>query len=147
MKAGFEEKFSSLQSDMVNICLENVQGRANNIYIYCYHNDNHIFCNYFYKIKGKLVKKHKLNEAISFWEKKYDVSIDRQKQVTNILLDDLRKIKQLCDEYEHPMPIIIKLNCTISKPKHYSLKADYEYEVNKTEISPAELSEEWFSNL
>lgn len=35
MEKTFEDYFSEIQSDMVDICLEYVQDRADEVYIYC----------------------------------------------------------------------------------------------------------------
>ena len=43
----FEDYFSELQADMVSICMEYVEKRAERIYIYCYFEDNVISSGFF----------------------------------------------------------------------------------------------------
>lgn len=150
MKKGFEQQFSALQSDMIDICLENVEDRAEAIYIYGYYNKGRTFCNYFYKIHGKLVKKHQLNDAVLAGERQYDVSVGRQRMVLKILTEDLLKIQKTCEAYGHPMPEELKLICTIHTdgPKKYRMKAEYAYEKEKDgKTGPGDWAEEWFSSL
>ena len=51
------------------------------------------------------MKKHKLNEEIP----SCDVSTDTQGQVLRILVDDLKQLEQVCEDFERPMPTEIKL--------------------------------------
>ena len=83
----FEDYFSELQADMVAICLEYVENRAEKIYIYCSFENGMISSGFFYRVNGKIVKKNKLNDVIVDGQKKYDVSIERQKGAINIQQD------------------------------------------------------------
>ena len=60
----FEDYFSEIQADIVSICLEYVEGRAEKIYIICSLESNVISQYYFYKVIGMVVRKHKLNDSI-----------------------------------------------------------------------------------
>ena len=60
----FEDYFSELQTDMVEICLEYVEDRAEKIYIYSSFEGGVQSCNFFYKVNGKVVKKSRLNDVI-----------------------------------------------------------------------------------
>ena len=59
-----EDYFSEIQADMVSICLEYVEKRAEKIYIYCSFEDGMISSGFFYKVNSKIVKKNKLNDVI-----------------------------------------------------------------------------------
>lgn len=48
----FEDYFSEIQEDIVSICLEYVEGRAEKIYIICSFESNVISHYYFYKVNG-----------------------------------------------------------------------------------------------
>ncbi len=100
----FEDKFSELQADMVSICLNNVKKRAEKIYIYCSYENGVISSSYFYNINGNIVERHKLNEAIKIGEERYDVSVDRQKDVMKIINSDIEELLKICKEYGRPMP-------------------------------------------
>ena len=104
----FEDYFSEIQADMVSICLEYVEKRAEKIYIYCSFEDGMISSGFFYKVNSKIVKKNKLNDVIVDGQKKYDVSIPRQKGAINIINDDIKALKRLCQEHQKEMPTQIK---------------------------------------
>ena len=72
-KKSFEDEFTELQKDMIDICLEYVNDNAQVIYIYgsC---EGHTLCgDVFFKINDKILKKHKLNDANNVVS--YDVSL------------------------------------------------------------------------
>ena len=100
----FEDYFSEIQADMVSICLEYVEKRAEKIYIYGSFENGMISSGFFYKVNSKIVKKNKLNDVIVDGQKKYDVSIPRQKGAINIINDDIKALKRLCQEYQKEMP-------------------------------------------
>ena len=144
MEKVFEDYFSELQADMVSICLEYVEKRAEIIYIYCSFESNMISSGFFYKVNGKIVKKHKLNDAIATDEKEYDVSIARQKGAVTVINDDIKALKNLCEKYHREMPTQIKLVYDI---KNNKLSADCGYDLyysnHKTKL-PDDILEEWF---
>ena len=143
----FEDKFSELQADMVSICLENVEKRAEKIYIYCSYENGVISSSYFYNINGKIVERHKLNEAIKIGEEKYDVSVDRQKAVIKIINSDIEALLKICKEYDRPMPTEMKIDYDV---KNNSLKAEYKYELvysNDAVKTASDIAAEWFEEV
>ncbi|UTR13930.1 DUF600 domain-containing protein [Salipaludibacillus sp. LMS25] len=144
----FEDKFSELQADMVSICLEYVKNRADAIFIYCSFEEKTISCDFFYCINGKIVERHKLNDAISSEEDfQYDTSGDRQRGVLNIINDNIEGMLKLCEEYSKEMPTEIKLIYNVA---NNSLKADYRYDIvysNHPEKLPHDVSMEWFEEV
>lgn len=144
MEKVFEDYFTELQADMVSICLEYVEKRAEVIYIYCSFESNIVFSGFFYKVNGKIVKKHKLNDAIVTDEKEYDVSITRQKGAITVINDDIKALKDLCEKYHREMPTQIKLIYDI---KNNKLNADCGYDLfysnHKTKTAD-DILEEWF---
>ncbi len=146
-KKVFEDYFSELQADMVDICLENVENRAREIYIYCSYEDNVIVSSYFYNINGMVVSRGCLNDAIRSGEEPYDVSCERQKQVTEILIEDLKKIKDICQKYNKPMPTEIKIVYNV-ETNH--MNADYKYEnvySDDSEKIAYDVLDEWFEEV
>ena len=140
MKNDFEEKFTEYQADMVSICLEYVDWRADAIYIYCSYESNTIYGDCFFEITKKVVKKHQLND-IKGKEKgfEYDVSEDRQRGLLDIISEDIEKIYTLCMKYGKDMPT--EMN---------SLKADYYYENLWTDSETKlglHICEEWFEEV
>jgi poly(A) polymerase Pap1 len=147
----FEDYFSELQADMVSICLEYVFERANKIYIYCSHEEGLVSNDFFYNINGKIVERHKLNDALVNEEVNanfsYDISVDRQKAVVKIINENIKEFIKLCRKYDREMPTEIKIVYDVQANK---LAADYKYDLvhtndsNKTASSIARI---WFEQI
>ena len=146
-KLFFEDKFSELQADMVSICLNNVKKRAEKIYIYCSYENGVISSSYFYNINGNIVERHKLNEAIKIGEERYDVSVDRQKDVIKIINSDIEELLKICKEYGRPMPTEMKIVYDVKNNSH---KAEYKYELvysNDAVKTASDIAAEWFEEV
>ena len=142
----FEDYFSELQTDMVEICLEYVEDRAEKIYIYCSFEGVVQSCNFFYKVNGKVVKKSRLNDVIVDGQEEYDVSIPRQRDVMAILNEDMVALRKLCEEHQREMPTQIKLIYDVAAN---SLDADYRYDIiysNHKNKMADDILEEWFES-
>ena len=135
----FEDEFSELQADMVDICNEYSQGFADKIFIYAA-NEGIILAQHFYCIDFNLYKCSKLNNA--GLKVNFDVSKECQGQVLDILNEDIQKIQNLCEKYNKPIPKLMKL---VYEPKTKKFNADYKYE-NQTsdEISVFDNYDAWF---
>ncbi|MEA4994800.1 MAG: hypothetical protein VB060_13455 [Oscillibacter sp.] len=149
MEKVFEDYFSELQADMVSICLEYVSKKADMIYIYCSCEANAISSNFFYRINGMLVRKHKLNETLNSDEKgfEYDTSGNRQSATLNIINEDIENIKELCEKYNRKMPTEMKL---IYNVKKNSLTANYKYDLiysTDAEKTANDVANEWFDEI
>ena len=148
MKNDFEEKFTEYQADMVSICLEYVDWRADTIYIYCSYESNMIYGDCFFKIHGEVLEAHQLNNIKTDKEDfKYDVSKERQEALQKIILEDIEKINALCRKYERAIPTEIKL---VYDVKSNSLKADYCYEnlwTDSEEKLGLHIFNEWFEEV
>lgn len=118
----FEDYFTEIQSDMVSICLEYVENKADEIYIYTSFESNVATSNYFYNIGGNILKKHNLNNANNGFN--YDVSLERQRDCLQILIDDIKQLVEVCKKYSRPMPTEIKMVYDV-KTKQFN--ADYKY--------------------
>ncbi|UTR13227.1 DUF600 domain-containing protein [Salipaludibacillus sp. LMS25] len=148
MSKVFEDKFSELQADMVSICLEYVEDRAEKIFIHCSLEKKLVSSSFFYCINGKVVERHKLNDALDSEDDfQYDTSGERQSGVLNIINDNIVAMLKLCEEYNREMPTEIKLIYNVAEN---SLKADYRYDMvysNYPDKSPDDISMEWFDEI
>lgn len=147
MSKVFEDYFSEIQTDMVSICLEYVEDRAEKIYIYCSFEEGIVSSDYFYDIKGQIVERHKLNDTLSIGENNYDVSVERQSGVVKILNMDIKSILKLCKEYNRDMPTEMKLIYYIEEN---SLKAEYKYELVYSDDpvkTAGDVAMEWFEEI
>lgn len=139
----FEDFFSEIQADMVNICLEYVDRNAEELYIYCSNENNTMSVSYFYKINNIILERHEVNKEL----KEIDVSISRQQQVISILLNDLQKLENLCKKYNKEVPTEIKIKYNVSKN---SLKAQYKYEIvysNDESKTSENIEQKWINEL
>lgn len=149
MSKVFEDYFSELQTNMVSICLEYVENKADIIYIYCSFEEGVILSDFFYCINDKVVRKHKLNDAIKteLGGFRYDTSVMRQKGVMTIINEDIEKLSKMCNLYKKEMPTEIKLVYDVIKN---SLKADYRYDLvysNNPIKTAADIAMEWFEEV
>jgi hypothetical protein len=146
MVKSFEELFIELQADMIDICLEYADGKAEKIYVYCSFEQNSLTSNVFYCINHALVKKHKLNDAVS-GKTLYDTSTERQRLVITEINKDIEKIHGLCIEHKKPMLTEMKIVYDVG---HKKMTADYKYDVvySKTpDKSAMMVCDEWFDSV
>ncbi|HDR7613117.1 TPA: DUF600 family protein [Bacillus mycoides] len=143
----FEYKFSELQSDMIAICMEFVEDRADKVYVYASREEGIISGRFFYLINNKYVEPHKVNDALENGDERYDVSPKRGFTVLRIICEDIKKIKELCKEYERDMPTEMKLIYDVKSGK---FKAEYKYDLVYTidDIKTADhIADEWFEEV
>lgn len=151
MSKVFEDYFSELQADIVSICLEYVNNRADVIYIYASYELGEYGVDVFYKINNCVVQKHKVNDALQCFEEDpellYDVSRDRQIAMLDIGNEDLLKINDLCKEFNKEMPTEMKLVYDVANNK---LDATYSYDLkysNDPEKISDHIFDEWFEEM
>ena len=128
---------------MVSICLEYVEDSADMIYLYCSFEPNVISADVFYRINGVCVRKHNINNAPGN-HPVYTTTVENQSTVIQILMDDLKAIKQLCDNYQKPMPTEIKVYYNVNNK---SLDAKYKYDPvysNDPVKTADDVFDEWF---
>ncbi|MFE3974581.1 MULTISPECIES: DUF600 domain-containing protein [unclassified Peribacillus] len=143
----FEDIFSELQADMISICMEYVEDRADKVYVYASCEEGIISSSFFYLINNKYVKSHKLNDALENGEERYDMSTERGFMVLDIINENTEKIKVLCKEYERDMPTEMKL---IYDVKSGNFKAEYKYDLvytNDNIKTAHHIANEWFEEL
>lgn len=148
MSKVFENYFSELQADMVSICLEYVDDRAEKIYIYCSCEERVLSSDFFYCIEGKIKERHKLNDDMNKDNNYiYNTSPERQDAVLDILIEDIKKMMLLCNECKREMPTEIKLIYDVEKN---SLKAEYKYDLvysNDPVKTADDIAMEWFEDV
>ncbi|WP_336883429.1 immunity protein YezG family protein [Priestia koreensis] len=143
----FEDQFSELQGDMISICLEYVEDRADKVYVYASCEEGITSGRFFYLINNKYLEPHKLNDALEDGDERYDVSPKRGFMVLRIICEDIKKIKELCEEYGRDMPTEMKL---VYDVKSGNFKADYKYELVYThdDVKTAgHIADEWFEEV
>lgn len=144
---GFEEKFSELQADMISICLEYVEERADKVYVYASSEEGVISTSFYYLINNMYVEAHKVNEAIEIDARKYDVSKERQTAVLRIISEDIKELKELCSLFDKDMPTEMKLIYDVKTGK---FTAEYQYELIYTHDdlkTASHIADEWFEEV
>ncbi|QXE02888.1 immunity protein YezG family protein [Terribacillus sp. DMT04] len=143
----FEDKFSEFQSDMISICLEYVEDRAEKVYVYASCEEGVISSRFFYLINNKYLECHKVNDAVEKGEYEYDVSPERMLAVMRIINEDIEEIKALCNEHEREMPTEMKL---IYDVNNGNFKAQYKYDLvytNHETKTAGQIADEWFEEI
>ncbi len=146
----FEDYFSELQTDMVATCLEYVDNKADEIFIYCSYEPEMYVFDFFYKINGKIVHKHQLSEVAkgdSQHNQVYDISRERQKDALRIGNQNLKLIHNKCKEFNKEMPTEMKLYYNVKKN---SLKGKYRYDLVYSiddELLPDDIYDLWFEEV
>ena len=135
----FEDEFSALQADIVDICNEYSKGLADKIFIYAA-NEGMILAHHFYCINNKVLDCQELNKSGLNIE--FDVSDDCQEQVLDILNEDIQKIQILCEKYKQPVPKLMKV---VYEPKTKKFTAEYKYENQFTDdMALSDIVNAWF---
>jgi hypothetical protein len=140
----FEEKWNELQADMITICMEYVEDRADKVFVYASSEEGVTSSSFFYLIHDKLVECHKVNDALEAGEASYNVSSNRMFKVLDVINSDIFSMKELCKEFEKDMPTEIKLIYDVANGK---LQGKYKYELVYThdDIKTArDIADEWF---
>jgi hypothetical protein len=147
----FEDYLSEAQTDMVAVCLEYVEGKADDIYIYGSYEPEMYAFNVFYRINGKVVRKNQLNEAVESSQspkaQEYNVSRERMSALTRIGMDNLELIHEKCQEFNREMPTEFKIHYDIKQNK---LEGNYRYDLvysNDDELLPADIFDAWFEEV
>ncbi|RID89376.1 DUF600 family protein [Peribacillus asahii] len=143
----FEDRFSELQADMISICMEYVEDRADKVYVYASCEEGMISGKFFYLINNQYVKCHKVNDALENGEERYDMSPERMFKVLQIIGEDIEEIEILCKEYERDMPTEMKLIYDANSGK---FQAEYKYDLVHTndDIKTADdFADEWFEEI
>ncbi|MCR5837527.1 MAG: hypothetical protein K6G88_13575 [Lachnospiraceae bacterium] len=143
----FEDYLSELITDMVEICLEYIEDKADKIYILCGNEENIISGSYFFKIHDKVVKKHKVNDVLLENESRIDASIDRMQQVNEIIINDVKALTKRCKEFNRDIPTQMKIVYEVNTHK---LDTDISYDLKYTNTKNKgwlDTFEEWFDEI
>lgn len=130
----FEDKFVELQSEFISLCLEVTQGAVDKIYIYLSIEENSKMFNVFFKVANELMTLNKLN-----------ISREIMMQFLELGTNDIEKVKQLCIEYQQPVPTEIKIMYSVNDGKY---SASYIYEpvcTGETGITSGEIFMQWIA--
>ena len=135
-KVGFEDEFMDLQTQLISLCLEVVEGKADKVYAYASIEEKSQSFNAFFEIDGEV-------KSIS----DLDISEDLMDQCLLLGIDDLMKIRELCERHNRERPTEIRMHYNV---KNGEFDADYEYEEvcsAKTGLTAHQVFYDWFDKV
>jgi hypothetical protein len=148
MTNNFEDIFSHSQADIISLCLEYADEKTNDIYVYCSIEEGIYTFDVFYGINGALYHKHKLNDSnLSSHHYTYDTSPERQSELLETGIQDLKNLKIILDQHNHPTPTEIKLHYNTGTGR---LNAEYKYEpiyTNHKTLTSEDIFDHWFDQV
>lgn len=139
----FEDYFSEIQSDMVSLALDYVGGKADKIYVYGSNDGGVLFFDVFYNIERNILGRSELDKVDS----SYDTSTNRQIEMLQIGVNDLKRLKKLFEGRSDTMPTEMKLYYDV---KSGNFNAEYKYDPihsNSEELTPKMVFVEWFEEI
>ena len=111
----FEDEFMELQSGLIELCLEALDGiKADKIFAYASMEKHVTSFDAFFEIKGKIKEKHEIG-----------LPDDIQLALLDEGMADLRKIRKVCEKYERPCPTEMKMCYDVKTGKY---EASYKYD-------------------
>lgn len=141
----FEDEFMEVQSDIISLCLELVENRAEMIYAYGSIEEESVSFDVFYKIDGNLVYTNELNKYQTNYNYKADSM--QQLELLKIGTSDLKKIREVCTRYKYPIPTELKMIYNVETGQY---DADYKHEpicTSENGIDPSEIFNAWFNEI
>lgn len=135
MYLGFEDAFTDLQSEYVSLCLEylsNANVKATRIYIYIYQTKRQRMFNAFFEIEGSIISAGEIGT-----EEQSDEFLD-------VGTDDIQRLIDICDKYQHPCPNEFKLIFEVQSRK-FDAQYGYEDYSEKNEVDSVDVFLEWLS--
>ena len=135
MQKNFEEKFMDIQSGLISLCLEAVEGKADKVYAYVSNETKSRAFNAFFESKGEIKSAGKMMDR------------DVLKQFFHIGLEDIERMNQLCDTYGMKKPTELKMIYNVKSGKY---QADYRYDEvcsAKTDLVAHEVFFAWMDEV
>jgi hypothetical protein len=130
----FEDDFMDLQSSLISLCLEVAGQKVDKVYVYCSIEKKSKMFNAFFVINNKLKMLNQLgiNKALIM-------------QFLKLGANDLEKVKNICINYDMPIPTEMKMYYDAKIGKY---DAQYKYEEicsEKTGKNAGEVFLDWVS--
>lgn len=136
MRKKFEDDFMELQSEFISLCLEVAEQEVNEVYAYCSIEKKSTMFNAFFTIDGEIKTLNQLG-----------INNNLIMQFLKMGTRDLEKIKEVCNNYNMPIPTEIKMYYDTNTRK-YDAECRYD-EVcsSNTGISAGEVFMDWISEI
>ncbi|EWM52146.1 hypothetical protein [Ruminococcus flavefaciens] len=131
MIIGFEDAFTDIQSEYISLCLEYVNNDVDEVFAYIYQTRSMKMFNAFFKKDGKILSAGQLGTE------------EASDEFLEVGRDDISKIVDVCDKYEHKCPNELKLVYNV-KTKKFDAELGYEDYSEKEKVTPFEVFLNWF---
>ena len=132
MNKSFEDEFLEVQTQIISLCIEFAENRADKIYAYGSIEEHSLSFNAFFNIDGKIKTTNQIvTDTDAIWD------------FLDLGQSDLEKLKQICAHHEKSVPTELKM---IYDCKSGTMDAKYKYESicsAKTGIDASEIFMEW----
>lgn len=109
----FEDELMDLQADYVSLCMEVMEGIADEIFIYISNEEDVAMFHTFCRVKGQVKTLGQL------------CPIPLQRELLMVGSGDIKKINEICKRYDMPAPTEIRLHYWV---KSNSLDAHFKYD-------------------
>jgi hypothetical protein len=123
----FEDYFSELQSDIVNVCLEYVEEQAERVYVYGACEDSVAAFDVFYEIGGLICRKEELGSVGDGTAFQHAANPNMQKELENIGKECMEDLEVLCREFYMQMPTELKLIYDVASN---DIRGEYAYDLH-----------------
>jgi len=142
----FNGQFKELFSGMVQLAFEyvNNDSEVEEVYVYADLEGGMHYFNTFFKINGKFAQMHSVND---FLTNPVETSLRRKKEVSELGIEDIKKIRSLFDEFQGKVPTCMKF---IYSTKNDKLDSDISYDLHHTDtenLLPSHVFDQWFEEL
>jgi hypothetical protein len=139
MANNFETGIGDINADMVSICLEYCENKAEEIFIHVIYEQDNIFPNFFFKMDGAMYKKGNLGAGIGA------VAFPRQKTAMSIITENYKKMIALCEENKQPVPTEMRL---VYNTLNGDARANYRYDsITTDKMTAVDVTGKWFSSI
>lgn len=132
----FDVFFHYIQSEMIKVCTNFSDKKAEKIYVYTCCEDSLTYSDCFFYINNELMKKHKLEK-----------SLKKQSELLEHLLNLNVMLQMLCGYSNHEMPTEIKIIHDLNNYNTQTIiKYDKQFDYEKLRGSDI-IFEEWFNEI
>lgn len=132
MNKSFEDEFLEVQTQIISLCIEFAENRADKIYAYGSIEEHSLSFNAFFNIDGKIKTTNQIvTDTDAIWD------------FLDLGQSDLEKLIKICTRYGKPVPTELKM---IYDCKSGTIDTKYQYESicsAKTGIDASEIFMEW----
>ncbi|MDQ0648623.1 hypothetical protein QFZ53_002819 [Microbacterium natoriense] len=135
----FESDLAEVQSEMISVALEYVNGNASDIYIYCATEGGVFQFDPFFVVDGKVVERHKVPGV--------DASVPRQRSLIRFGTDQLLRLAASAKEHSRPLPTQIKIHYLVNGG---AVDSSFEYVpqyTNSESLTAADMVERWQADV